>query len=103
MQQVLSVREDVAAVLQAAAAEDPGVPGLLPCGCASLASCSCLAGKSTAAQAAAALSCCHQGLEVSAGAACPLTGLTLSQIAELKRSPPEALQRDWKDIAQRLE
>ncbi|PSC74037.1 hypothetical protein C2E20_2624 [Micractinium conductrix] len=33
---------------------------------------------------------------------CPLTGLTLSQIAELKRTPPEGLQRRWRSIAERL-
>lgn len=74
----------------------------LPCGCASLAECKCLQGASTAAQAAAPLALAHRGLEVSGGPSCPLTGLTLSQIAELKGSPPEALQQDWKRIAQRL-
>ncbi len=56
---------------------------------------------STAVQAAAPLAA-RCGMEDTNGPACPLTGLTLSQIAELKRSPPEALQREWKSIAQRL-
>jgi hypothetical protein len=37
------------------------------------------------------------------GSECPLTGLTLSQIAELKKTPPEVLQQNWKGIVQRLE
>lgn len=72
----------------------------LPCGCRSLAECSCLApaALTTAQQAAQTLAAAH-GLDASA---CPLTGLTLSQIAELKSSPPEALQQAWRSIAQRL-
>lgn len=78
---------------------DAGAP--LPCGCASLAQCTCLVQRSAGQAAAAQLAACHS-LDVSGGAQCPLTGLTLSQIAELKRSPPEALQQDWRSIAQRL-
>lgn len=88
-------------MLQAAADKEAAAP--LPCGCPRLAECSCLAAPALTAaqQAASKLELAHR-LDVSAGPSCPLTGLTLSQIAELKRSPPEALQRDWKSIAQRL-
>ncbi|KAI7838835.1 hypothetical protein COHA_007449 [Chlorella ohadii] len=91
MQQVLTVREDFMQALETGkAASENDVPAL-PNGQPS----------STAVQAAAPLAA-RCGMEDTNGPACPLTGLTLSQIAELKRSPPEALQREWKSIAQRL-
>ena len=98
MQQVLTVREGWVQALETGKDVPP-----LPCGCASPEACSCGRGGSTAAQAAATLALAKCGQEASgAPPCCPLTGLSLSQIAELMRSPPEALQRVWKSIAQRL-
>jgi hypothetical protein len=103
MQQVLTVREDFMQALETGKkASEPDMPPL-PCGCASLESCTCGRSGSTAGKAAASLALARCGMKETNGPACPLTGLTLSQIAELKRSPPEALQREWKSITQRLQ
>jgi hypothetical protein len=91
-------------------ADDAEVPGL-PCGCLSHDKCSCPKAVTPAGKVAKVLHRLgpHALLPPSSAqrpgeqAACPLTGLSLSQIGELKETPPDVLQQSWKGIVQRLE
>lgn len=84
----------------------------MPCSCPSPAQCTCRSPDGSAAKSAALAICQSIALPCDAASAgvvdkaaraqCPFTGLTLSQIAELKQAPPEQLQRSWRGIAQRL-
>lgn len=112
-----SQEEDAASAAAAAkhakAASEAKPP---PCGCPSAAQCTCMLPNGSAAKLAAQqLTICHsvaladdaapagpEGGSPLGRGQCPFTGLSLSQIAELKKTPPEQLQRTWRGIAQRL-
>lgn len=111
--------EAASAAAAVASAQAASAARQLPCGCPSLAECTCTLPNGSAAKAAAQqLAICHSVALAddaapvepekgphrhgSKGLSCPFTGLTLSQIAELKQTPPEHLQRTWRGIAQRL-
>lgn len=115
--QQASQEEDAASAAAAAkhakAASEAKPP---PCGCPSAAQCTCMLPNGSAAKLAAQqLTICHsvaladdaapagpEGGSPLGRGQCPFTGLSLSQIAELKKTPPEQLQRTWRGIAQRL-
>ena len=102
MQQVLSVRESAMQLLQSSAAEDAAAPARgAPLTAGALAAAVCPAGEPAGCEVVEA----GEGLEGAAHkpTACPLTGLTMSQIAELQKTPPEVLAQRWRGLTQRLE
>lgn len=105
MQRVLLVRDTAVEALETSKAEDEAeATAAIKAGgsCLDLAKAMCpsSSGPFPAASVAAAAG---KGGPQPFGSECPLTGLTLSQIAELKKTPPEVLQQNWKGIVQRLE
>jgi hypothetical protein len=98
-------------LLPPAQAADDAEAGGLSCGCSSPDKCTCPKAGTPAGDVAKLLCgpAAHAALPASGAqrpgeqAACPFTGLSLSQIAELKKTPPEVLQQSWKGIVQRLE
>lgn len=102
---------DVAATAPALQAVDDAAVQGLPCGCLSPDKCSCHKGNtleggvvkllSTPGSLALVPPSCAQ--RPGEAPACPLTGLSLSQVEELKEAVPDSLQQSWKSIVQRLE